>query len=84
MRHKYDVDQVIDLISAPRLSNRPPGPCRILHRLPFEGDRLQYRVQSLSERNQRVVNEDDMRLSKAHDDVREAESYFDLVRTVRI
>lgn len=63
MHHKYITGQMVELISAPRLSNRPSGLCRILVRLPFEGARLQYRIQSLAEQNQRVVDEDDLRPS---------------------
>jgi hypothetical protein len=84
MQHKYKVDQIVDIISAPRLSNRPSGPCRVLVRLPFEGDRLQYRVQSLAEKNQRVVNEEDLQPSKAHDDAQEAEAHFAPLRVVRV
>jgi hypothetical protein len=65
MRHKYAVGQMVDLVPAPRLSNRPSGPCEVLVQLPFEGNRLQYRVQSLAENNQRVVNEEDLRPSMA-------------------
>ncbi|KKB11152.1 hypothetical protein VE25_14120 [Devosia geojensis] len=65
MRHKYAVGQMVDLIPSPRLSNRPSGLCEVLVQLPFEGSRLQYRVQSLAENNQRVVNEEDLRPSTA-------------------
>jgi hypothetical protein len=63
MQHKYQIGQIVDLISAPQHSNRPSGPCRILLRLPFERARLQYRVQSMAEKNQRVVFEEDLRPS---------------------
>jgi hypothetical protein len=80
MRHKYAVGQMVELISAPRLSNRPSGLCRILVRLPFEGPRLQYRVQSLAEQNQRVVNEDDLRPAKAITEKAEnAKSVFSVI-----
>lgn len=61
MQHRYLVGETVELISAPRQSNRPSGLCRILARLPYEGKRLQYRVQSLAEQNQRIVDEDDLR-----------------------
>lgn len=65
MRHKYAVGQMVDLISAPGVSNRPSGPCRILVAMPFEGRHLQYRVQADAEKMQRVVNETDLRPSDA-------------------
>lgn len=65
MRHKYAVGQMVDLISAPGVSNRPSGPCRILVAMPFEGRQLQYRVQAEAEKMQRVVNEIDLRPSDA-------------------
>lgn len=83
MRHKYEVGQMVDLISAPNLSNRPSGPCRIVLRLPFEGERLQYRVQSLAERNQRVVYEDDLRPCTDQAPGLKAKSLFSSVRAVR-
>jgi hypothetical protein len=33
----------------------------VLARLPFEGNELQYRVQAVAERNQRIVSERDLR-----------------------
>jgi hypothetical protein len=65
MQHKFAVGEVVELVSAPGLSNRPAGPCRIVMRLPFEGRRLQYRIQSMREATQRVVEEDDLRRSDA-------------------
>jgi len=65
MQHKFTVGEMVELISAPGLSNRPAGPCRIVMRLPYEGRRLQYRIQSLREATQRVVEEDDLRRSDA-------------------
>jgi hypothetical protein len=65
MQHKFAVGEMVELISAPGASNRPAGPCRIVMRLPFEGRRLQYRIQSLREATQRVVEEEDLRRSDA-------------------
>lgn len=84
MRHKYAVGQMVDLIPSPRLSNRPSGPCEILLQLPFEGHRLQYRVQSTAESYQRVVNEEDMRPSTAAaDSAREAQTHFARIPVLR-
>jgi len=84
MRHKYAVGQIVDLIPSPRLSNRPSGPCEVLLRLPYEGHRLQYRVQSLAENNQRVVNEEDMRPSAAPaDSARDAATHFARIPVLR-
>lgn len=68
MTHKYSVDQMVELRSAPGLSNRPSGNCRILALLPKERGPVQYRVQSMLETIQRVVNEDDLR--PAHEQAR--------------
>lgn len=84
MRHKYAVGQIVEIIPAPRLSNRPSGPCEVLLQLPFEGHRLQYRVQSLAENNQRVINEEDLRSSPAvADGTREAPSPFARIPVLR-
>src|SRR6185437_15143572 len=45
MQHKFALGQMVELVSAPTLSNKPTGPCRVVMRLPFEGRRLQYRIQ---------------------------------------
>ena len=68
MQHKFAVGEMVELVSAPGLSNRPAGLCRIVMRLPFEGRRLQYRIQSTRETTQRVVDEDDLRRSDAKAD----------------
>ena len=60
MSHRYEVGQMLDLSSAPMHSNRPKGPCKVLARLPHENGPVLYRVQCLSERNERVVEETDL------------------------
>jgi hypothetical protein len=65
MQHKFAVGEMVELVSARGLGNRPVGPCRVVMRLPFEGRRLQYRIQSMREATQRVVEEDDLRHSDA-------------------
>jgi hypothetical protein len=60
MPHRYKVGQMLELGSAPMHSNRPHGPCKVLARLPDENGPVLYRVQCLSERNERVVEEMDL------------------------
>lgn len=60
MPHIYKVGQMLDLSSAPLQSNRPKGLCKVLARLPHEKGPALYRVQCLSERNERVVEEADL------------------------
>jgi hypothetical protein len=62
MAHKFVVGQSVVLRSAPRLSNRPSGVCRILACLPHERGPVQYRIQSTLEQVQRVVDEVDLQL----------------------
>lgn len=82
MAHKYAVDQMVDL--APSY-NRPAGLCRIVQRVPDEGRgrRLQYRVQSLTEKTQRVVDEEDLRPSDAPNAVAQAASHFSPIPIAR-
>lgn len=68
MTHKYTVNQTVELRSAPRLSNRPSGNCRIIALLPRERGPFQYRVQSSNEAVERVVDEDDLRLTPKQSD----------------
>lgn len=63
MSHLYKVGQMLDLKSAPRLSNRPEGPCEVLFCLPHDSGAHLYRVKSLGENNERVVDEADLRPS---------------------
>lgn len=60
MPHKYKIGQILELSSAPLHSNRPKGPCRIIACLPYERGPALYRVQCLSENNERVVEELDL------------------------
>lgn len=60
MSHLYKVGQLLELRSAPRLSNRPAGTCEVVACLPHEKGPVLYRVQSLNERNERVVEEADL------------------------
>lgn len=60
MSHRFEVGQMLDLSSAPLHSNRPKGPCKVLACLPLENGPALYRVQCLSERNERVVEEADL------------------------
>ena len=60
MSHLYKIGQLLELRSAPRLSNRPAGTCEVIACLPHEKGPVLYRVQSLNERNERVVEETDL------------------------
>lgn len=65
MPHKYKVGEILEMAPAPRTSNRVGGACRVLARLPFEGHAIQYRVQSVNERNERIVSETDLKPTTA-------------------
>jgi hypothetical protein len=65
MSHLYKIGQLLELRSAPRLSNRPAGTCTVVACLPHESGPVMYRVQSLNERNERVVEEADLTPSTA-------------------
>jgi hypothetical protein len=65
MSHLYKVGQMLELRSAPRISNRPAGTCEVIACLPSETGPALYRVQSLNERNERVVEEADLLPSAA-------------------
>ena len=60
MSHMYKIGQLLELRSAPRFSNRPAGTCEVVACLPHESGPVLYRVQSISERNERVVEEADL------------------------
>ena len=60
MTHLYKVGQMLELTSASMHSNHPKGPCKILACLPHDNGPTLYRVQCLSERNERVVEETDL------------------------
>lgn len=63
MPHKYKIGDTLEIVTTPLTSNRVSGPCRVLARLPFEGHVIQYRVQSVNERNERIVSEADLRVT---------------------
>lgn len=65
MSHRYKVGQMLELRSSPTFSNRPAGPCEVLSCLPHDSGPVLYRVQSLNERNERVVDEIDLTPSSA-------------------
>jgi hypothetical protein len=60
MQHRYYVGQTLELRSAPRLSNRSAGVCTVIACLPHENGPVQYRVQSMKEAHERVVDEADL------------------------
>ena len=62
MQHKYQIGQQLDLLPSYGSSNRRAGGCKIVSLLPFEGAKLQYRVQSNLESHQRIVSEADLRV----------------------
>ncbi|SMQ75944.1 hypothetical protein SAMN06295905_2472 [Devosia lucknowensis] len=65
MSHRYTAGQMLELRSAPRLSNRPSGPCEVITCLPHERGPVLYRVKSLGENIERVVEEGDLAPSSA-------------------
>lgn len=65
MSHRYKVGQMLELRSSPTFSNRPAGPGEVLACLPHDSGPVLYRVQSLNERNERVVDEIDLTPSSA-------------------
>jgi hypothetical protein len=60
--HKYKIGQVLDLLPNRGASNRKAGECKIVALLPYEGQVIQYRVQSTNETHQRIVSETDLQL----------------------
>jgi hypothetical protein len=84
MSHRYKVGQMLHLRSAPRHSNRPAGPCEVIHCLPHEKGPVLYRVKSWGESNERVVDEIDLSPSTAMKTVfSEAETIFDIAISKR-
>lgn len=65
MQHRYKVGQMLDLRSAPQRSNRRAGPCEVVFCLPHDNGPILYRVKSLGENNERVVDEIDLSPSDA-------------------
>ncbi|QQR39510.1 hypothetical protein [Devosia rhizoryzae] len=72
MSHLYKIGQLLELRSAPRLSNRPAGTCEVVACLPHDKGPVLYRVQSINERNERVVEETDLVPSTAAKSAEEA------------
>lgn len=62
MTHKFAFGQVLSLLPSRAQSSRQFSQCEILRLLPFEGHNVQYRVQSLLEKHQRIVSEGDLRV----------------------
>jgi hypothetical protein len=60
--HKYSVGEVLDLLPSRGSSSRRAGGCKIVALLPYEGQAVQYRVQSEVENYQRIVSENDLRV----------------------
>ncbi|ODT65907.1 MAG: hypothetical protein ABS75_29620 [Pelagibacterium sp. SCN 63-23] len=60
MLHRYKVGQMLELRSAPKHSNRLSGPCEVISCLPHDRGPVLYRVKSLNENNERVVEEGDL------------------------
>ena len=60
MPHRYHVGQIVELRAAPRTSNRQAGPCEVLFCLPHDHGPVLYRVRSLNESTERVVDEVDL------------------------
>jgi len=65
MTHLYAVGQILELRASPHTSNRHAGPCEVLFRLPHDRGPVLYRVRSLGERAERVVDEADLSPSEA-------------------
>jgi len=65
MKHRYQVGQILEMRALPGVSNRPAGPCEVVLRLPYEGGPILYRVKSLNEKTERVVDEVDLTPSSA-------------------
>jgi hypothetical protein len=61
MKHKFAVGQSLELLPSRGSSSRQAGMCKVLALLPFEGNSVQYRVQSTVESHQRIVSEGDLR-----------------------
>jgi hypothetical protein len=57
--HKYKVGDLVRFTRTSR-DNAPSGDYEILRLLPFEGDRIQYRIKSMHENYDRVVGEEQL------------------------
>jgi hypothetical protein len=84
MPHHFKVGQMLELRSSPRFSDRPAGPCEVLACLPHDKGPVLYRVQSVNERTERVVDETDLSPSTASKSPRaEREALFSIAVTRR-
>jgi hypothetical protein len=63
MSHIFKIGQLVELRAAPRHSTRPAGICEVIACLPHDKGPVLYRVQSINERNERVVEETDLTAS---------------------
>lgn len=64
MTHRYAVGQILEMRASPRTSTRVAGPCEVIFRLPHDRGPVLYRVRSLNETVERIVDEIDLTLSK--------------------
>ncbi|MBJ6987622.1 MULTISPECIES: hypothetical protein [unclassified Devosia] len=84
MLHRYKVGDLLDMRTDLRRSNRPAGTCEVLTCLPHEKGPLMYRVKSVSERNERVMEEADLSPSDSAKSLHEAnESIFSIAVSKR-
>jgi hypothetical protein len=60
VQHRFKVGDMLDMRTDLRRSNRPAGSCEVVTCLPHENGPLMYRVKSINERNERVMEEADL------------------------
>ena len=60
--HKFAVGQTLEMLPLHGSSARKAAACTVVALLPYEGQQIQYRVQSTLEAYQRIVSEGDLRL----------------------
>ena len=65
MKHRYNVGQVLDLRFAQHNANRTPGPCEVVSCMPHDRGPLLYRVRSMGQTRESVVDEVDLSPSNA-------------------
>jgi hypothetical protein len=58
--HRYSIGQMLELRSAPLRSNRQSGTCEVLACLPTDKGPALYRIKSINESYERVVEEIDL------------------------
>lgn len=81
MPHRFKIGQMLELRSAPGISNRPSGVCRVLHCLPHDRGPVLYRIKADDESIERVVEEGDLSPSSA---MQKAEQDFENVFSIAI